>query len=249
MSRNSLSEKTVFITGGAKRLGAAMARVLHEAGANLVLHYHKSRDQAEALAYELQTIRPDSVVLVQADLLDMTALHKAARQAEHAFGSLDVLINNASSFYPTPLGNITGNQWDDLIGTNLKAPLFLSQALAPALAKREGLILNMVDIHARRPMREHTVYCVAKAGLSMLTMSLARELGPTVRVNGIAPGAILWPEADLPQATRDKIIDETVLGRCGSPEDIARAAMFYISEAPYVTGQILAVDGGRSLGW
>lgn len=249
MSRNSLSEKTVFITGGAKRLGAAMARVLHEAGANLVLHYHKSRDQAEALADELQTIRPDSVVLVQADLLDMTALHKAARQAEHAFGSLDVLINNASSFYPTPLGNITGNQWDDLIGTNLKAPLFLSQALAPALAKREGLILNMVDIHARRPMREHTVYCVAKAGLSMLTMSLARELGPTVRVNGIAPGAILWPEADLPQATRDKIIDETVLGRCGSPEDIARAAMFYISEAPYVTGQILAVDGGRSLGW
>jgi pteridine reductase len=249
MSRNSLSEKTVFITGGAKRLGAAMARVLHEAGANLVLHYHKSRDQAEALADELQTIRPDSVVLVQADLLDMGALHEAARQAEHAFGSLDVLINNASSFYPTPLGNITGNQWDDLIGTNLKAPLFLSQALAPALAKREGLILNMVDIHARRPMREHTVYCVAKAGLSMLTMSLARELGPTVRVNGIAPGAILWPEADLPQATRDKIIDETVLGRCGSPEDIARAAMFYISEAPYVTGQILAVDGGRSLGW
>ena len=249
MSHKPLSEKTVFITGGARRLGAVMARVLHDAGASLVLHYHNSEEQAQALADELQSKRPGSVVLVQADLLDMHALDLAAKQAEHAYGGLDVLINNASSFYPTPPGSITEHQWDDLIGTNLKAPLFLSQALAPVLAKRRGLILNIVDIHARRPLREHTVYCVAKAGLSMLTMSLAKELGPDVRVNGIAPGAILWPEAELPQATRDKIIGETALGRCGSPEDIARAAMFYISEAPYVTGQILAVDGGRSLGW
>jgi len=249
MSHNSLSEKTVFITGGAKRLGATMARALHDAGASLVLHYNNSENQARALADELQTRRPDSVVLVQADLLDMPALHRAAKQAENAFGGLDVLINNASSFYPTPLGNITENQWDDLIGTNLKAPLFLSQALAPALARRKGLILNIVDIHARRPMREHTLYCVAKAGLSMLTTSLAKDLGPHVRVNGIAPGAILWPEAGMPQATQDKIIGETALGRSGTPEDIARAAMFYISEASYVTGQILAVDGGRSLGW
>jgi pteridine reductase len=249
MSHNSLSEKTVFITGAAKRLGAAMARVLHGAGASLVLHYHNSQDQARALADELQSKRPDSVVLIQADLLDIPALHRAATQAEQAFGGLDVLINNASSFYPTPLGNITENQWDDLLGTNLKAPLFLSQALAPALSRRRGLILNIVDIHARRPMRDHTLYCVAKAGLSMLTMSLAKDLGPGIRVNGIAPGAVLWPEAGMPQAARDKIVSEIALGRCGTPEDIARAAMFYISDAPYVTGQILAVDGGRSLGW
>jgi pteridine reductase len=249
MNTGSLANKTIFITGGARRLGAAMARAMHGHGARLVLHYRTAESEANALADELQARRPDSVSLVQADLLKISDLARVAEQAAGAFGGLDVLINNASSFYPTPVGKITESQWDDLVGSNLKAPLFLSQALAPVLAKRQGLIVNIVDIHARRPLRGHTVYCVAKAGLAMLTMSLAKELAPAVRVNGIAPGAILWPESGMPQGTRDKIISEIALSRQGTPEDIARAALFYISEAPYVTGQILAVDGGRSLGW
>jgi pteridine reductase len=249
MSHNCLSEKTILITGAARRLGAAMARAMHAKGARLVLHYRNSAAEAGSLAEELSAHRPDSVALVQANLQDVSGVERLAGEAEQAFGGVDVLINNASSFYPTPIGHITETQWEDLIGSNLKAPLFLSQFLAPTLASRNGLILNIVDIYARKPLRGHTAYCIAKAGLAMLTLSLAKELGPDIRVNGISPGAILWPELGMPQGTRDKIISETALARSGTPEDIARAAMFYICEAPYVTGQILAVDGGRSLGW
>jgi len=249
MTSQALQNKTIFITGGAKRIGAAMARHFHANGANLILHYRNSVDEAQALASELLQGRPDSVALIQADLLDTAGLAKVAAESEQAFGQLDVLINNASSFYPTPLGTVTEQQWDDLLGSNLKAPFFLAQALAPALKKSQGMILNMADIHARRPLRQHTVYCIAKAGLSMLTLSLAKELGPEVRVNAIAPGAILWPEAQMAPEDREQIIREIPLARSGTPEDIAQTALFYISAAPYITGQVLAVDGGRSLGW
>jgi len=246
---HSLSDKTILVTGAARRIGAAMVRAFHERGARLVLHFRNSRAQAEALASELNQLRQGSVVALQADLLDGAQLAQLASRTLEAFGHLDVLINNASSFYPTPLGSISAENWNDLVGSNLMAPMFLSQALAPALSRRDGLILNMVDIHARRPMRQHTVYCVAKAGLAMLTLSLAKELGPGVRVNAIAPGAILWPDAEMPTSTRDKILSEIVLGRAGSPDDIVSAAMYFMVQAPYVTGQTLAIDGGRSLGW
>lgn len=249
MTSQALQNKTIFITGGAKRIGAAMARNFHANGANLVLHFRNSTDQAQALARELQANRPGSVTLLQADLLDTRDLARVAREAVEAFGGLDVLINNASSFYPTPLGTVSEEHWDDLLGSNLKAPFFLAQALAPALKKSRGMILNMADIHARRPLRQHTVYCIAKAGLAMLTLSLARELGPEVRVNAIAPGAILWPEAEMAPEDREQILSEIPLARSGTPEDIAQTALFYISAAPYITGQVLAVDGGRSLGW
>ena len=249
MSQTQLDGKTIFITGSARRIGAAMARVFHASGANLVLHYRRSASDAQALADELQAKRAGSVALLKADLLDTPALPQLAARAEEAFGGLDVLVNNASSFYPTPLGSVSEEQWDDLLGSNLKAPFFLAQALAPALKKNRGMILNMADIHARRPLRHHGVYCIAKAGLSMLTLSLAKELGPDVRVNAIAPGAILWPETEMDPEDQEKILSEIPLARSGSPEDIARTALFYITAAPYITGQILALDGGRSLGW
>jgi len=249
MPEQSLSQKTVFITGGAKRLGAAMARGFHRHGANIVLHYRQSARQANELAAELQAHRPGSVCLLQADLLQHEALDPLAEAAAGAFGGVDVLVNNASSFYPTPVGSITAQQWDDLVGSNLRAPLFLTQALAPALARAGGLVINMLDINARRPLRGHPVYCAAKAGLAMLTQSLAKELAPAVRVNAIAPGAILWPEAPLPDGAREKILAEIALGRSGCTGDIVQAALYLALHAPYVTGQTLTIDGGRSLGW
>jgi len=246
---DTLSDKTILVTGAAKRIGAAMVRAFHARGAKLIVHFRSSRSQAEQLASELNDARPGSVHLLQADLLELEQLGQLAQRAVDIYGQLDVLVNNASSFYPPPLGSINIATWHDLLASNLAAPLFLSQALAPALARRQGLILNMVDIHARRPMRNHTVYCVAKAGLAMLTLSLAKELGPRIRVNAIAPGAILWPEAQMASATQDKILSEIVLGRPGSPEDIVGAALYFMLQAPYVTGQTLAIDGGRSLGW
>jgi pteridine reductase len=244
-----LAGKAVLITGAARRVGAVMARALHSAGANLVLHYRSSADEAAALAAELNRERPQSATLVPADLLDTAAVKALAHAAAAAFGGLDILINNASSFYPTPLGDIEEDDWNDLIGTNLKAPLFLAQAAAPALRERSGLIVNLTDIHGMRPLRRHSVYCIAKAGLIMLTKSLARELGPRVRVNAIAPGPVMWPEGDVDQALRERIIENTALKRGGSAEDVARAVLFFASEAPFVTGQILAIDGGRSIGW
>ena len=240
---------TVLITGAAKRVGAAIARQLHATGANILIHYRQSAAEADKLAAALNSVRPHSAVALAGDLLATATLPDLMHRAVTAFGRLDVLINNASSFYPTPLGSITEAQWDDLFGTNLKAPLFLAQAAAPHLKATRGLILNLVDIHSQRPRPDHVIYCAAKAGLAMLTRALARELGPDIRVNGIAPGPVLWPEGGMDEALQAKIISRTALRRSGSPEDIAKAALFFFKDAPYVTGQILAVDGGRSIGW
>jgi pteridine reductase len=247
VSTDSLEGKVVLITGAAHRIGATTARVLHAQGANLVLHYRSSRKGAQALQAELHEKRPESVVLIQADLLDTAKLPSLVREAHAAWGRLDVLINNASTFYPTPIGSVTEQNWDELVGSNLKAPFFLAQAAAPHLTRERGCIVNIVDIHADRPLKEHPVYSMAKAGLAMMTKSLACELGPAVRVNGIAPGAILWPENDMDDLTKQRIISRTFLKRQGSPEDIAKAALFLIRDAQYTSGHILTVDGGRSL--
>lgn len=244
-----LSGKTAFITGAARRVGAAIARKLHGAGANVVLHYRSSADDAEDLSRQLNSARSGSAALVSGDLLEIDTLPALAQAAIEAFGRLDILVNNASSFYPTPVGDISEIDWDDLIGTNLKAPLFLTQAAAPALHANQGLVINLADIHGMRPLRRHPVYSIAKAGLIMLTRSLARELGPHVRVNAIAPGPVMWPEDGVDEVLQAEIIDRTALKRTGSAADVARAALFFAAEAPYVTGQILAVDGGRSIGW
>lgn len=243
-----LADRVVFVSGGARRVGAAIARRLHASGAQLMLHFKTARAEAEQLQQELNAVRPDSVALVQADLLDVAGLAEMIRSTIARFGRLDALVNNASSFFPTPVGEITAAQWDDLVGTNLKAPLFLAQAAAPHLRKTHGAIVNITDIHAERPLKNYTVYSVAKAGLAGLTRSLARELAPEVRVNGVAPGPILWPEDDSFDAVaRQRIVSNTPLKRVGEPDDLARAVHFLIADAPYVTGQIIAVDGGRSV--
>ena len=239
--------QVVLITGGARRVGAEIARTLHAAGANLLIHYRSSAAAAIALADAFNQARPHSAAIHAANLLQPETPDKLIAATLLKFGRLDILINNASNFYPTPVGQITPLQWDDLIGSNLKAPLFLSQAAAPSLAKQRGLIINMVDIHALRPLKAHPVYSVAKAGLAMLTRSLARELGPEIRVNGIAPGPVLWPEGDMNEDLKREIIGKTALKRHGTPQDIARTALFLAKDAPYITGQIIAVDGGRSI--
>src|SRR5450631_3911820 len=244
-----LSGRTALITGGARRVGAAIVRALHGAGANVVIHCHRSLAAARGLAAELKSVRPDSAAVIACDLLDTEALPGLIGGAHECFAALHLLVNNASTFYPTPFGAITLANWDDLLGTNLRAPLLLTQAVAPELRRTRGAVVNIVDIHGLRPLRDHAVYSVAKAGLIMLTRALARELAPDVRVNAIAPGPVLWPDAPMPEAQKEKIIDKTPLHRRGSPEDIARAVLFFASEAPFVTGQILAVDGGRSVGW
>jgi pteridine reductase len=240
--------KVVLITGGAKRVGAASARLLHAAGANLMIHYRSSASEARALQAELNALRADSVALIQADLLDIGGLPALVSQTVITFGGLDVLLNNASSFYPTPVGGIGEKDWADLMGSNLKAPLFLSQAAAPELKKRRGCIINITDIHADRPLKSYVVYSIAKAGLVGLTKSLARELAPEVRVNGIAPGPIMWPEddANFDEVSRQRIISHTMLKRAGDPGDIALAVRFFAMDTHFVTGQIRAVDGGRS---
>jgi pteridine reductase len=245
----SLAGRTVLVTGAARRLGAALARGFHAHGANVCIHFHCSRQEAEQLSRALNEQRAGSATTYCADLLDVAALPGIVEHATSTSGTLDVLINNASTFYPTPIGQVSPAQWEDLLGTNLRAPFFLAQAAAPALTRARGLILNMIDIHAQRPLPAHPVYSSAKAGLALLTRALARELGPAVRVNGIAPGPILWPEAVMDEALKQEIVAKTLLKRCGSPEDIVRAALFFAKDAPYVTGQILAVDGGRSVGW
>lgn len=243
----ALTGKAALVTGAARRVGAEIARALHGAGARVVLHFHSSESEAEGLAAELNGLAPGSAVLIQQDLLDVPRLPQLIQSTLGAFGRLDVLVNNASTFYPTPVGEIAERDWDDLIGTNLRAPLFLAQAGAPALAASGGLILNIADIHGTRPLKRHPVYSVAKAGLIMLTRSLARELGPEVRVNAISPGPVLWPEGGLDEPLREQIIARTALKRPGTAQDVARAALFFACDAPYVTGQVLAVDGGRSV--
>jgi pteridine reductase len=245
---DALTGKVVLVTGAARRVGATIARRLHGTGANLMLHYRGSERDAQALQRELNAVRADSVALIQADLLDAAGLGEIVKNTLARFERIDALVNNASAFYPTPLGEITPAQWDDLVGSNLRAPLFLSQAAAPHLRKTGGAIVNIADIHAERPLKNYVVYSIAKAGLVGLTRSLARELGPEVRVNAIAPGAILWPEDDAFDAvSRQRIISHTLLRRMGEPDDIARAVYYFLAEAPYVTGQVLAVDGGRSV--
>ena len=246
---NVLAGKTALVTGAARRVGATIVRVLHGAGANVLVHYHSSAADAARLVAELNAARSASATLAECDLLDLTQHSGLVRTAVEAFGALDILVNNASTFYPTPVGDITAIDWDDLVGTNLKAPLFLSQAAAPALHERNGLIINLADIHGMRPLRRYPVYSLAKAGVIMLTLSLARELGPHVRVNAIAPGPVMWPEDGMDAALQARILARTALKRPGSAVDVARACLFFATEAPYVTGQILAVDGGRSIGW
>jgi len=243
-----LAGQSVLITGGGRRLGAVIARRLHSQGANILIHYRTSAREAAALAAELDAVRPQSVALHAADLLDVAALPGVIAAAIHAFGRLDVLVNNASTFYATPVGDITAAAWEDLVGTNLRAPLFLSQAAAAELRRSRGLVLNMVDIHALRPLKRHPVYCAAKAGLVMLTQSLARELAPHVRVNAIAPGPVLWPEGEIDRELKARILDRTALKRMGAPDDVAKAALYLVRDAPYVTGQVLAIDGGRTIG-
>lgn len=238
----------MLITGGAKRVGAAICRRLHAAGAHLMLHYRASAGEARLLQAELNRARADSVALIQADLLEQKTLPSLVEQTVQRFGHLDALVNNASSFYPSPVGEITSAVWDDLMGTNLRAPMFLSQAAAPALRKTQGAIVNIVDIHAERPLKNYVVYSVAKAGLAALTRSLARELAPEVRVNAVAPGPIVWPEdASFDEVSRQRIISHTLLKREGEPDDIAKAVLFLLAEATYVTGETIRVDGGRHI--
>ena len=241
--------KVVLITAGAKRVGAAICRKLHLRGASLMVHYRSSLEEAQGLETELNQIRPGSVALVQADLLDISQIPRLISQTIQKFGKLDAVINNASSFFATPVGAITEAGWDDLIGSNLKAPLFLSQEAAPHLKNQLGCIVNIVDIHADRPLKNYVIYSSAKAGLSSLTRSLALELAPEIRVNGVSPGPILWPENDewKDLSVRQSIISKTLLKRMGEPDDIARTVLFLIADAPYITGQIIAVDGGRSV--
>ncbi len=244
-----MQAKAVLVTGAARRIGATIARTLHAAGANVALHCHRSRDEADRVAAELNATRPRSCVVVQADLMDLAALPKLVDEAAGALGGLDGLVNNASSFYATPFERIGSREWDDLIGTNLRAPLFLAKAAAAKLAERRGAIVNIVDIHAERPLANFLVYSVAKSGLAGLTRALALELGPEVRVNGVAPGAILWPDAGkhFDPDERERIEATTPLARIGSPEDVAGAVKYLLLDAPFVTGQVLAVDGGRSI--
>jgi len=241
--------KVVLVSGGAKRVGAAICRRLHAAGANIALHYHTSTHEAAALQSELNTLRANSVESFSADLLDLSALPLLIAQTIAHFGRLDGLVNNASSFYPTPLDEVGEKDWDDLLGTNLKAPLFLAQAAAAELRRTQGSIVNIVDIHAERPMQGHLVYSVAKGGLRALTLSLAQELAPQVRVNGVSPGPILWPEHRdwMDGDKRAAIIAQTLLKRVGEPDDIAKTVAFLLQDAPYITGQIIAVDGGKSI--
>lgn len=241
--------KVVLVTGGAKRVGAAICRCLHAAGASVAVHYRNSAQQAQDLRDELNALRPESALALQADLLDPEALPPLVRGVVEKFGRLDALVNNASSFYPTPLAGIDERQWHDLLGTNLKAPLFLAQAAADELRRRHGAIVNIADIHAERPMRDHLLYSIAKAGMVALTKGLAQEMSPQVRVNAIAPGVIVWPEGDEwnDEEKRRKIIAHTLLKREGEPDDVARTVKFLLSDAPYITGQIISVDGGRSI--
>ena len=246
-SESNLEGKVALITGGVRRVGAEIARQLHKQGVNLVLHYRRSQQDAQLLQKELNEIRENSVVLIQSDLLHTTKLKPLVKQACSAWGRLDVLINNASSFYATPIGDVSEDHWDELLGSNLKAPFFLSQAAANTLAENKGCIINITDIHADRPLKTYSVYSVAKAGLVMLTKALARDLGPNVRVNAVAPGAILWPEHDMDEVTKQRIISRIALKRQGQASDIAKAILFLIRDADYISGETITVDGGRSL--
>lgn len=241
-----MQDKVTLITGSARRIGAHTAKYLHAFGSNIVVHCNESRLEAERLCLELNQIRAKSAMLVQGDFSDFSSIERIGQQAIDSYGRLDVLINNASSFYPTPVGTITTNDWQSLVGSNMQGPLFLSQYCAEALAINSGVIINMVDIHALRPLKDHTLYCMAKSALVTMTQSLALELAPNIRVNGVAPGAILWPELHINEEDKQQILNQVPAQRLGTMQDIAHAIKFLI-DASYVSGQILAVDGGRSI--
>lgn len=240
-----MNAPVALVTGSARRIGAQIVRTLHQQGMRVIIHYRGSQEEAESLAAELNQLRPDSAGLLQADLDQPAAVRQLASDALACFGQLDLLVNNASSFYPTPIEQANDSDWEKLIHSNLRAPFILSQQLAPALREQQGCIINIVDVYAEKPLQTHTLYCMAKAGLAMMTKSLARELGPEIRVNGVSPGPILWPEAG--QMNQQAIQDATALKRSGEPDDIANTVYWLATAAPFITGQILAVDGGRSL--
>jgi len=236
-----------LVTGAARRIGACIAETLHQRGCDVFLHYHQSCDAVNELAEKLNTLRSESATIVQADLSEVDEINRLAGQVRAQTGRLDLLVNNASRFFPTVVGATSMEQWDELMGSNVRGPYFLTQALLPELTTAGGSVVNLLDVHAVRPMSEHAVYCMAKAGLQMMTLALARDLGPKIRVNGVAPGAILWPEQDSTSEDQQKILNKTVMGHAGMPEDVASAVAYLGLDAPYVTGQVLAVDGGRSL--
>ncbi len=240
-----METKVALITGASRRLGAGILRALHNDGMNVVLHFRNSADEAKALCEELNGIRAGSAVMIQADLQNRESLDALAKQSCGYWGRLDLLVNNASSFYETPVGSVVDEQWEELLGSNLKAPFFLSQAVAPWLKKTGGCIVNIIDIHADRPLKGFSVYSIAKAGLAAMTRSLAIELAPEVRVNGIAPGAILWPEEGLAEEKKKEMLAAIPLAQKGSEEDIAEAVLFMARKGGYISGQVLAVDGGR----
>jgi pteridine reductase len=242
-----MGQRVAVVTGAAKRIGATIATTLHAAGFDLILHYRSASDEAKALLQQLNSQRSNSAIAVQADLLANDSAQRLVDAALGHFGRLDALINNASSFYPTPVGAIDGAAFDDLIGTNAKAPLMLSQAASAALKAAHGAIVNLVDIYADRPLPRYVPYCMAKAALVAMTYGLARELGPEVRVNAIAPGNIVWSTNPEKAETLDIVTDRTALKRQGEPTDIARTVSFLLLDAPYITGQVLRVDGGRWL--
>jgi len=241
------SRKTALVTGAAARIGAAVVAALHERGLDVVLHYNSSEQAARKLVDGMNAERADSAFLAQADLSSPDGVASLAEQVNERLGRLDVLVNNASRFYPTAAGATQAWQWDDLLNSNLRGPYFLVQALLKQLRTAGGSVVNIIDIHAERPMKGHAVYCMSKAGLAMMTKALAQELGPAIRVNGVSPGAILWAENEQSSAEKKAILDRTALGRIGEPADIASAVTYLALDAPYVTGQILAIDGGRSV--
>jgi pteridine reductase len=236
-----------LVTGAARRIGACIAETLHQRGFDVLLHYCHSGDAVTKLAQKLNAVRPDSAFVVQADLGKSAEIDRVAGEVKARTDQLDLLVNNASRFFPTTVGTTTMGQWEELMNSNLRGPYFLTQALLPELATAAGSVINLLDVHAVRPMRDHAVYCMAKAGLQMMTLALARDLGPQIRVNGVAPGAILWPEQGSTSSERQGILKNTVMGKAGRPEDIASAVVYLGLDAPYVTGEVLAVDGGRSL--
>lgn len=248
MPEQTLNDKVILVTGAARRIGAAIVTCLHENGARVAIHYRGSAEDASRLAERLNGQRPGSAAVFQADLHDTDRIMTLVDAVVEWGGRLDGLVNNASGFYPTPIGTISEAQWDDLIGSNLKAPLFLSQAAAGHLRASNGAIINIIDIHSERPLRDHAVYGSAKAGLAMLTRSLAKDLAPNIRVNGVSPGAILWPENGMTETVQEGILAQIPLRRAGNPQDIANCVLYLMRDATYVTGQILSVDGGRSIG-
>jgi len=249
MSQSDDARPVALITGAAKRVGAVIARTLHAAGYDLALHHRNSQVEAVALQNELEQARPGSVLVLQADLVEFDRLPELVAKTIGRFGRLDALVNNASAFYATPIGLVLPSQWDDLFAANARAPFFLAQAATPHLRNSQGAIVNLLDIYAERPLKNHTLYCMAKAALAMMTVSLARELAPEVRVNGVAPGAVLWPEAGKAPAEQQALIEKTPLKRAGTPEDVAEAVRWLLQDARYSTGQIIRVDGGRALTW